>query len=58
MQGNLGMNVKNPNMRNQETYFDDRMINTAGTLGGFDQKNILQGVGNSASGIGPPPYTF
>ena len=45
-------------MRNQETYFEDRMINTVGTLGGFDQKNIIQGAGNAASGIGPPPYTF
>ena len=58
MQGSFCMNVKNPNMRNQETYFDDRMINTVGTLGGFDQNNISQGVGNAASGIGPPPYTF
>lgn len=35
MQGNLVMN-QNPNMRNQETYYEDRMINTVGTLAGFD----------------------
>ena len=44
-------------MRNKGTYFEDRMINSVGTLGGFEQNNIL-GMVNAASGIGPPPYTF